>query len=219
MDHTQLTQQLSLIRQLLRELGQPQSVLHEALARYHMGNYKLWISTAALRWGKCWLKQRYPQTTTGLLLQFLKGRSWAYSHTIFINDLRTERRGCPEGPTEVCTGTLNRKKDQAIIEEKPDDLKNCSEKTKMKFNSTKCKARDWANTEKFCCELAAAGNDRGGGSRFISPSNENWQSQMWHGHEKAKCNSRKYQVILAEMSYCYSIGPSKISSELLVNCG
>lgn len=71
-DHMQLTQQLSLIRQLLRS---SQSVLHEALARYHMGNYKLWISTAVLRLGRCWLKQKYSQTTTGLLLQFLKGQS------------------------------------------------------------------------------------------------------------------------------------------------
>lgn len=41
----------------------------------------------------------------------------------------------------------------------------------MKFNSMK--ARDWANTKNFRCELAAAGNDRGEGSRFISLSPEN----------------------------------------------
>lgn len=86
-----LTQQLSSIRQLLRELEQPQSVLHEALTRYHTGNYKLWVSTTVLRWGKWWLKQRYPQTTTGLLLQFLKVQSSAYSHPIFINDFSTEQ--------------------------------------------------------------------------------------------------------------------------------
>jgi len=59
------------------------------------------------------------------------------------------------------------------LEEATDDLKNWSEQTKMKFNSMKCKASDRANTENFCCELAAAGNDRGEGSRFISPSHEN----------------------------------------------
>jgi len=50
MDPMQPTQQLSLRRQRLKELGWPQSVLHGALARYHMGNnYKLWMSTAVLR--------------------------------------------------------------------------------------------------------------------------------------------------------------------------
>lgn len=76
-------------------------------------------------------------------------------------------------PTEVCRGTLNRKKDQAIVEEELYDLKNWSEKNKMQFNSMKRKATNWANTENCCCELAAAGNDRGEGSRFISPSYEN----------------------------------------------
>lgn len=58
--------------------------------------------------------------------------------------------------------------------------------------------------------LAAAAKDRGEGFRFISPS---------HGHEKAKCKPRKYQVILFEMSSHSYIGPGKILSELLVNCG
>lgn len=64
-----------------------------------------------------------------------------------------QNRECSEGPSEVCRGTLNGKKNHAIIEEEPDDLKNWSQKNKMKFSSMKCKARDWANIEDFCCEL------------------------------------------------------------------
>lgn len=75
-DHMQLTQRRCLLSQLLRELGQPLSALHKgARGRYHMGNDQLRISTAVLRRGKSWLKQKYPQTSTELVLQLLKGQS------------------------------------------------------------------------------------------------------------------------------------------------
>lgn len=40
------------------------------------------------------------------------------------------------------------------------------------------KSKDGANTENFCCGLAAAAKDRGEGFRFISPSQESHKCDM-----------------------------------------
>lgn len=51
----------------------------------HMGNPKLWIFLAVLRWGKHWLKERDSQATPeGSFLSLLP---------VFTNDLRTEGGG------------------------------------------------------------------------------------------------------------------------------
>lgn len=81
-----------------------------------------------------------------------------------------------ESVQNFAKGPFTGKKDEAIIEEELDDLKNSSQKTKMNEMHSpcmKCKAMDRANTGNFGCELSAAGNDRGEGSTFISPSHEN----------------------------------------------
>lgn len=181
--------------------------------RYHMGKYKLDFHSSP-EGGKALAKAKIFADWP------LKSQTWAYSHTVLINDSVQNEESVQKASLKfVEAPSIERKKDQTIIEEELDDLKNWSEKAKMKFSSVKYKARDWVNTENFCCELAAPGNDGGEESRGISSSHEYWKSQMWHGHEKAKCSFRKYQVILAETSYCYYMKPSKISSELLVNCG